>query len=361
MFCESHGRVYYKNFFGVSKMSNQSRRLLLEAEDIFQDATIFSEFVPFVEDGEAVLQAAADIFIWLEDKQSRQRKNRPSGRPRIEIDENQLSLLSSYQFSCTDIGGMLQVSARTVRRTIVHFGLEEFTEYANLPDAELDGLTTEFVHLYPNGGHRTYGGYLRAKGIKVQRRQIRESLLRVDYNGVRQRFRRVLHRRRCSVPMPNSLWHFDGHHRLIRWRIIVHGCIDGFSRLPLFLKVATDNTSDTVLQCFLEAVEAFGLPSRVRCDKGGENVKVSEFMLNHPQRGPGRGSCITGRSVHNQRIERLWRDVFSGCVSLFYALEDEGLLDVNNDADLFALHYIYMFLEYKNSSTFFEKLVLITE
>ena len=38
------------------------------------------------------------------------------------------------------------------------------------------------------------------------------------------------------------------------------------------------------------------------------NSLLSEFMLNHPDGGPGRGSCITGRSVHNQRIERLWRD-----------------------------------------------------
>ena len=93
-----------------------------------------------------------------------------------------------------------------------------------------------------------------------------------------------------------------------------------YSRLPVYLSASTSNRADTVLVCFLHVGRRHGLPSRVRCDRGGENVMVSEFMLNHPERGPGRGSCITGRSVHNQRIERLWRDLFMGCISLFYDL-----------------------------------------
>ena len=90
-----------------------------------------------------------------------------------------------------------------------------------------------------------------------------------------------------------------------------------------------------MLNLFLEAVNIYGLPSRVRSDKGGENVAVSQ----------GRGSMIAGRSVHNQRIERLWRDVYDGVLyiyySLFYHLEGCGVLDPTSESDLFALHYVY--------------------
>ena len=146
--------------------------------------------------------------------------------------------------------------------------------------------------------------------------------------------------------MPNSLWHIDGYHKRIRWRIVIHGGIDGNSRLPVYLRASTNNQADRVLNCFLSAVATYGLPSRVRCDRGGGNVRVvSEFMLCHPDHGPGRRSCITRRSVHNRRIERLWRHFSWMCVfdyDLFRTLKEAGILETSNGLHMFSLQYIFL-------------------
>ena len=86
--------------------------------------------------------------------------------------------------------------------------------------------------------------------------------------------------------------------QLFRWRVVVHGGIDGYYRIPVYLRASSDNKSETVLAAFLDAVNEYGLPSRVWSNKGGENVKVAWHMLNHPQRGPGRGSMVTGCYQH---------------------------------------------------------------
>ena len=45
-----------------------------------------------------------------------------------------------------------------------------------------------------------------------------------------------LYRRVYSVPGSNYLWHIDGNHKMICYRLVVHGGIDGFSRLITYLK-----------------------------------------------------------------------------------------------------------------------------
>ena len=125
---------------------------------------------------------------------------------------------------------------------------------------------------------------------------------------------------------------------------MVHGGIDGFSRLVVFLKCATNNRAETVVSSFIESTRKYGIPSRVRSNYGEENTEVGRFM--ESMRGRNRGSHIQGSSVHNQRIERLHRDTTRCCLSGFYAvfdyMENEGILDPSNDTDVFCLHYVFL-------------------
>ena len=263
------------------------------------------------------------------------------GRPRFII-----TRLREFSFKWTEIADLLGVSISTLNRHRSSLGLgsDDTPRFTAISDADLDVLVRDIVRQLPFSGIRMVQGEMESRGFHVQRERVRASLHRVDSLNICARLRHVVERRKYRVAGPNSLWHIDGNHKLIRWKFVVHGGIDGFSCLCVYLACATNNRANTVKTSFLTATAEFGWPSRVRSDRGTENVEVARQTIAH--RGTGRGSHITGSSVHNQRIERLWRDYFR-CIgvlfyNLFYFMEDSEILNSENDNHLFSLHFIYI-------------------
>ena len=181
-------------------------------------------------------------------------------------------------------------------------------------------------------------------GIRVTRKSLRESIHRVDHANVIARHRSLISRRAYSVPYPNYIWHIDSHLKLIKWRYVIHGAIDGFSRTIVYLNCADNNRSSTPLDFFRSAVTQYGLPNLIRSDCGGENVAIWRYMI--ASHNLDYSSVLTGSSVHNERIERLWCDVRRCVVSVyadvFRKLEAEHRLDTLNEVDVYCLHFVFL-------------------
>ena len=314
--------------------------VVAKADRLVQWALLISSHL---EQGEDLLHSIIGIRESVLDSLTEVERGR--GRPTIPILRSHLQFYIEHNFTIKQISQMFRCSRRTVERRMQHYGIPRMRErYSCISDSDLKERVTSIAQNNPNLGERSIDGILRSTGLIIQRQRLRDIMWSVDPEGVQLRLRRTLHRREYHVAAPNSLWHVDGYHKLIRWKIVIHGGIDGFSRLITYIRASANNRAETALQAFQMGVTQYGLPSRVRTDRGGENVGIGEYMLHC--RGTGRGSIIMGRSVHNQRIERLWRDLFSGCISffyqLFYQMEDRGILNPEVDEDLFCLHTVFI-------------------
>ena len=265
------------------------------------------------------------------------------GRPKVQVNIELYELMKDAGYTLDEIATAFGTSRTTLWRRLKECNVST-SKYCEISNFALDFIIQRYRERNPNCGQVMLQGYLSSIGVNVQRWRIRESITRIDPLRQHVRWHQQITRRRYCVPGANSLWHVDGHHSLIRWRFVIHGGMDGFSRLIVYLKCSTNNKSTTVLNEFYHATMQYGVPSRVRSDKGGENILICHFMVS--VRGIGRGSHIAGCSTRNQRIERLWRDLYR-CVAstyhaLFHAMEAVGVLDSDDEVDLFVLHCLYL-------------------
>ncbi|KAL6490114.1 hypothetical protein MHYP_G00004590 [Metynnis hypsauchen] len=235
-----------------------------------------------------------------------------TGRPRLDIEREGLEELLEIDLPVPCISKMLGVSTSTVFRRMQEFGFSA-RRYSLMMDEELDSVVQNIKNEMPTAGYRMVKGRLWSLGIHVQWRRVAASMHRVDSMGILSRLAGL-------------------------------GCILRRTYSVMCLSAATNNLASTAFASFKEATERHGIPSRVRADQGVENVEIARFLL--IVRGTDRGSFMSGKSVHNQRIECLWRDVKTCVISKYYnilqSLERDQLLDLSSTEDLFTVHTVFL-------------------
>ncbi|KAF5339702.1 hypothetical protein D9758_014882 [Tetrapyrgos nigripes] len=222
------------------------------------------------------------------------------GRPQKTIDVNFLrkAMDPKRRLTLTQLAGALQISQQTLasllRKHHIDYG------YTALSNSELDDMVKRYRRQKPGSGIRYLDGHLRRNGIKLTKCRLSASIRRVDRlgNTLHRRLKAQKKRKVFEVLRPNALWCIDGHHKLILSGIVIHGCVDAYSRKITGLRANTDNKASTVLQMFMQACRKYRMPSRVRGDQGGENRDVSVMMI--LRHGLNRGSFIWGSSTHNR-------------------------------------------------------------
>ncbi|KAF5357480.1 hypothetical protein D9758_012525 [Tetrapyrgos nigripes] len=154
------------------------------------------------------------------------------GRPRKFIDPSYLrkALAPKRRINVSELARTLKVSRQTLTSYLKRHNIDY--KFSNISNDQLDQLVKDFQERKPASGIRYLTRYLRRSGYRLQKRRIIGSLRRVDQLGHVLRARRVRKTQRVPylVSCPNALWHIDGHHKLILWGIVIHGCIDGYSR-----------------------------------------------------------------------------------------------------------------------------------
>ena len=233
----------------------------------------------------------------------------------------------------------LVASTTTIKRTLSSLGLKrKQIQESNIEDicyAVIEELKSAGYNL----GYRSLWMKLKKKYKLVVKRDTVYYILRIaDPEGVSNRLANKLRRRTYFSPGPNFIWHLDGYDKLKPFGFAIHGCIDGFSRMILWLEIATTNNNPAVIgYYFLKTVfDLEYVPTLIRSDKGSENTLVESLQISlrteyHQDNLAGEKSYIKGKSVHNQRIESFWgqmrRHSVDFFIQFFKSMTEKGLFD----------------------------------
>ena len=146
----------------------------------------------------------------------------------MDVDIEDIEFLRNLKFKWGAIADILGVSCSTIYRRLQELGISRSITFSDISDGELDQLLRDIKHQHPNDGERLMAGHLTRLGIRVPRSRLRGSIHRVDPYNTALRRSITVRRRSYHSSGANAVW-------LIRWRLVIHGGVDGFSRTIVYL------------------------------------------------------------------------------------------------------------------------------
>ena len=155
------------------------------------------------------------------------------GRPEVyTIDPATVTRLRLQGQSWTQIVRYLGiVRVETLREWRLRTGFEDPGERVKTEEGlkRVEELVADFMECHEERGARVVMGHLWENECFPTRETLRDVIVRLAPEGLKTRaFEANKRISRCvyHVEGPHHLWHLDGHHKLIRWGLITHGCID---------------------------------------------------------------------------------------------------------------------------------------
>jgi transposase InsO family protein len=208
----------------------------------------------------------------------------------------------------------------------VHPGWSVQLHYDNLAaHAEAEGLG-------PVPGYGTVRRYMKARGLHRKRRPKRKT------PGAQQAEARLQSReiRSYEVDHVHGLWHLDYHHgsRKVltsggRWVTpLLLGVIDDHSRLICHLQWYLEETTETLVHGFCQALQKRGLPRSLMTDNGSA-MTADEFRSGLHTLGIVHETTLPYSPYQNAKQETLWATVEGRLMAMLEGVRDLDLDQLN--------------------------------
>ena len=238
----------------------------------------------------------------------------------------------------------ISLSLRTLKRRLKEYKLDK-RSHSTSEDTVCQIIQDEIQGPSSSLGYRGMWNKLRTSyGITVPRDTVMRILKELDPEASALRKARKLQRRSYVSPGPNAAWHVDGYDKLKPFGLPIHGCIDGYSRRIVWLKVCRSNKNPVIpASFFLHCVEELGTcPLLVQTDCGTENGILAGIQCKFVE---SENAHRYSSSHANQRIENWWshckRGFTAWVIDFFKALVYNGKIALGNPLHMECVWFVF--------------------